>query len=218
MDTVRQIRFIWKPLVFLACLVPAVARARRCYLRADGHARCKPGRGDSRPSRQLGTALHHDCARRHAAATPYGLELANAIPPHARTVRVLLRAHALPGLVDPRPGCALVCDRRGSRETAVHYGGIRRARHPDRDGDYVDERDAPPPRPVLAAIALWRLRRRHPRCLALLVAGEERRSRTADLCRSSSPVLLGVRLWYRYRGKTLSDVRRRAQPRQLDFV
>ena len=101
MNTLRQIRFIWKPLVFLLCLVPAILIVTDLN-GLTGTLGANPveamlDRFGNWAIRFIMIAL---------AVTPAAkadrLELAEPVSTHARPVRILLRPDAFPRLADAR--------------------------------------------------------------------------------------------------------------------
>ena len=81
-----------KPIVFLACLVPLGRLAWKAYNSALGR---QPDSGHHLVHRHLDAGVPDGHAVDHAAAQADAAVLAHPVPPHAGTVRLLLRAAAL---------------------------------------------------------------------------------------------------------------------------
>ena len=76
-------------LLFIACLIPFGQLAYRAY---TGRSRRQSDRYDHSIHRLVGADLFADVPGRNTAAETHRLERADQVPPHARTVRVLLCA------------------------------------------------------------------------------------------------------------------------------
>src|SRR5688500_4010293 len=107
--------------------------------------------------------------------------MADPAAAHARLVRLLLRAAALPDVADPGPRPLLRRHPAGHRAPAVHYDRLPGAAAADSAGGHVDQRHDASARATLENAAPADLRNRAAGNLALLLAGQGRRARAACL-------------------------------------
>src|SRR5210317_1552488 len=110
------------------------------------------------------------------------MELARAIPPHARALHFFLCAHALSDVAGTRPGRAVAGDHRGYRQAPVYHHRIHGTGAFECARRDLNRGGSPAHGPTLADASQCGLPYRPPRRLALLVAGEERHHRAAALC------------------------------------
>src|SRR5262249_18670756 len=146
--------------------------------------RRRPRKDDAAHTGQDGAESAVDHADGYAGSATHRLYPRAAHSADAWIVRVLLRVAALP-TVPELSGIRSWRDPEGHREAPLHHDRFPRAAPADSARDHFDEQDDAATGATLAEPAPARLCDRHPRRVALLLAGQEGRAGAADLRRHS---------------------------------
>ena len=189
------IRWVLKPLVFAACLLPALRLAAGAF-----------GIGGISLGADPVAVMLHTCGKWTLnflmitlCMTPLrdftrSVYLA-ALQTHVRIVRVFLRAAALLGLSAARSSGQARRAVAGHRQAAVHHDRHAGFAAAHSSGRHLHRQGAAPPGPALDAIASPDLRGRLSSASGTFGGGSRRTSASRSSMYAGSRLLLGYRLW-----------------------